>query len=140
MNALRVVACSYAKARSGSKKVTHHTRSFPCPPRLPLAPAALGAGGMLVLCDVAEELLVLAAERADDDSGVDDGADIEGFVDARDDIRDASDEAALEIGTMGVDAAELAEAGTEALGGDERVIDGMSVGAGMFDGRPRPGV
>ena len=96
-----------------------------------------------MLCDVAEELLVPSVERADVDCGVDVGASVEddgGFVDARDDARDASDEAALEIGTMGVVAPELAEAGIEALGSGERVKVGTSVGAGMLDGKPRPGV
>lgn len=96
-----------------------------------------------MLCDVAEELLVLTVERADGDIDVDVGADAEadiGCVDPRDDARDASDEAALEIGTMGVVAAELAEAGIEALGSDERAKVGTSVGASMLDGKPRPGV
>ena len=38
------------------KKATHHTLSLLLPPSPPDAPAALGAGGMPVLCAVAEEL------------------------------------------------------------------------------------
>lgn len=52
---------------SGTRNATHHTRSFPLVLRLPLEPPALGAGGILVPCEltdgVADTVVVLSVER-----------------------------------------------------------------------------
>lgn len=71
------------------QKVSHHTLSLPRPPRALVALAALGAGGMLVVCPDTDELLVgvvvedvwidVAAAFALEGLAVDAGCDGEGF-------------------------------------------------------------
>jgi hypothetical protein len=110
---------------SGTKKATHHTLSLDLTLKPPAAPAALGAGGMLVPCAFADALrvaVVLSVERVDvcdaeEDGGGDDVAPVGvevgawedgsvlGEAEFKDDCTDASDEAADAIDDSALDAA-----------------------------------
>lgn len=69
-----------ASAASGTRNATHQTRSFPLVLRLPLERPALGAGGILVPCALADEgaedEVVLSVVWADEDVALA-GADVE---------------------------------------------------------------
>jgi hypothetical protein len=64
----------YTSTTSGTKKATHHTRSLLFALKVLLEPPALGAGGMLVACVVAEDVRdeVVRVEGAGDEEDLGD--------------------------------------------------------------------
>jgi hypothetical protein len=136
----------HTNTTSGTKNATHHTLSLDLTLRPPAAPAALGAGGMLVPCAFVDALrvaVVLSVERVDMrlageeglgndvapvdiEAGACDDGSMLGDAEASDDAIEGSDEAAVAMddsaleaaGTAGDNALDAADGAPEEVGMD----------------------